>query len=351
MTDLEKQVRELFEKGLTLAQLRRFTFPHLYDGPTGLRLEERTRQRSESTKIILSILGYKNEAEYARGCFNKREENEACAKEEASYWNDEEKAKQIIELFESGMKLREIRDSVFLKWSADIPKHDIYYRKSTIDHIILRVLDCEDWDDYTRKQRNQRARRKYQKLKQEGKTKDSPSIKATLERDGSKCVISGVTDAIVVHHIDGDRSNNDLTNLISLSKEVHKAIHNGARAYVGEDLKHWEQTKPEYASELKKRVEYMDKYVEHLRMRGYEQACVESIPGEILFGRQKLCNELNISPVQKRSKGWYRVVVLKPTGFQEDPVEYEKQKLEFDKQMEDLERMDYETYKGFFDHE
>lgn len=351
MADLEKQVKDLFEKGLTLAQLRRIAFPHLYDGPTGLRLEERTRQRSESTKIILSILGYKNEAEYARGCFNKREENEACAKEEASNWNDEEKAKQIIELFESGMKLREIRDSVFLKWSADMPKHDIYYRKSTIDHIILRVLDCEDWDDYTRKQRNQRARRKYQKLKQEGKTVDSPSIIATLERDGNKCVISGATDAIVVHHIDGDRSNNDLTNLISLSKEVHKAIHNGARAYVGKDLKYWEQTKPEYVSDLKKRLEYMEEYVEHLRMRGYEQACVESISGEILFGSQKLCKELNISPVRKRSRGWYRVVVLKPTGYYENPIEYEKQQSEFDKFIEEMEELDNDEHEGVFYHE
>ncbi len=31
-----------------------------------------------------------------------------------------------------------------------------------------------------------------------------------------------------------------------------------ARAYVGKDLKHWEQTRSEYVSELKKRVEFIE---------------------------------------------------------------------------------------------
>ena len=84
----------------------------------------------------------------------------------------------------------------------------------------------------------------------------------------------------------------------------------------------------------------MESYVEYLHKIGYEQACVESISGEVLFGTDRLCVKLNISSVQKRRKGWYLVVVLKPTGFQEDPIEYEKQKSEFDKFMEEMDELD-----------
>jgi hypothetical protein len=96
----------------------------------------------------------------------ENKENETRAKEEASNWKNEEKAKQIIELFESGVHLREIRDSVFPNWSAGMTRDDKYRRKSTIDHIILKVLDCEDWDEYSRKQTKLREGRKRQKKKQ-----------------------------------------------------------------------------------------------------------------------------------------------------------------------------------------
>jgi hypothetical protein len=93
-------------------------------------------------------------------------EHDARAKEEASNWKDEEKAKQIIKLFESGVHLSGIRDSVFPNWSADMTKGEKYYRKTTIDYIVLKVLDCEDWDEYSRKQTKLREGRKRQKLKQ-----------------------------------------------------------------------------------------------------------------------------------------------------------------------------------------
>jgi len=165
MNDLEKQVKDLFEKGPTLAQLRRVAFSHLYDGPTGLDREELTRQRAEATKLILSILGYKDPAEYQKGFFRKRVENEARAKEEASSWMDDEKAQQIVKLFESGVLLAGIRNTVFPKWSADKPQFEKYYNKIKIDQIILKVLECEDWDEYARKQTKHRARRKKEKQK------------------------------------------------------------------------------------------------------------------------------------------------------------------------------------------
>ncbi|MDF1540166.1 MAG: hypothetical protein P1Q69_14830 [Candidatus Thorarchaeota archaeon] len=93
-------------------------------------------------------------------------EGDARAKEEASKWKNEEKAAQIIKLFESGVHLSGIRDSVFPNWTLDMTKDEKYYRKTTIDYIVLKVLECEDWDEYSRKQTKLRNLRKKKKMKQ-----------------------------------------------------------------------------------------------------------------------------------------------------------------------------------------
>jgi hypothetical protein len=87
---------------------------------------------------------------------------EMLAKEAASRWDNDDQARQILEHFESGLKLREIRDAVFPNWSAELTGDDKYFRKYTIDHIVLKALDCEDWDDYSRKQTRLRVLRKRQ---------------------------------------------------------------------------------------------------------------------------------------------------------------------------------------------
>ena len=87
-------------------------------------------------------------------------EVKARAREEASRWKDGKKAKQIIGLFEAGMHLWEIRDAVFPDWGAGLKKDDKYYRKSTIDCIVLKVLECGDWEAYARKQTKLRDLRK-----------------------------------------------------------------------------------------------------------------------------------------------------------------------------------------------
>lgn len=48
-----------------------------------------------------------------------------------------------------------------------------------------------------------------------------------LEAKGEECVICGAEENIEVHHIDGDRTNNDLSNLEPICNPHHKAIHNG----------------------------------------------------------------------------------------------------------------------------
>jgi hypothetical protein len=92
---------------------------------------------------------------------------EMLATEEASRWENEKEAQQIVEYFESGLKLREIRDAVFPDWSAELTGDDMYFRKYTIDHIVLKALDCEDWADYSRKQTRLRVLRKRQQLAQD----------------------------------------------------------------------------------------------------------------------------------------------------------------------------------------
>lgn len=48
---------------------------------------------------------------------------------------------------------------------------------------------------------------------------------------GRECIICGATEDIVVHHIDGDRSNNSLSNLMPVCWSCHFSIHSGAEGY------------------------------------------------------------------------------------------------------------------------
>lgn len=42
---------------------------------------------------------------------------------------------------------------------------------------------------------------------------------------GEECELTGATENIVVHHIDGDRSNDELDNLLVVAEKVHNNIH------------------------------------------------------------------------------------------------------------------------------
>lgn len=46
-----------------------------------------------------------------------------------------------------------------------------------------------------------------------------------LEAKGERCVICGTDENIVVHHLDGDRSNNSLDNLIPICRPHHSKVH------------------------------------------------------------------------------------------------------------------------------
>jgi len=52
-----------------------------------------------------------------------------------------------------------------------------------------------------------------------------------LEAKGEFCQICDDEKEIVVHHIDGDRENNDLDNLMPVCKSCHQRIHGGSAGY------------------------------------------------------------------------------------------------------------------------
>jgi tRNA U54 and U55 pseudouridine synthase Pus10 len=55
--------------------------------------------------------------------------------------------------------------------------------------------------------------------------------KVCLATKGRECEICGATKNIVVHHVDGDRSNNHIDNPVPMCKLCHKAVHWGDEGY------------------------------------------------------------------------------------------------------------------------
>jgi Arc/MetJ-type ribon-helix-helix transcriptional regulator len=51
--------------------------------------------------------------------------------------------------------------------------------------------------------------------------------KKCLSQKEEKCDVCGAEEQIEVHHIDGDRGNNNIENLIPLCKDHHLAVHRG----------------------------------------------------------------------------------------------------------------------------
>lgn len=48
-----------------------------------------------------------------------------------------------------------------------------------------------------------------------------------FEEHGEGCELCGSTTSIVAHHIDGDRENNELDNLLPVCRSCHTSIHGG----------------------------------------------------------------------------------------------------------------------------
>lgn len=55
-------------------------------------------------------------------------------------------------------------------------------------------------------------------------------------------MLCGASDSVVAHHINGDRSNNALDNLMPVCRSCHGLIHAGSDGF-----EHWHQKLPEHA--------------------------------------------------------------------------------------------------------
>lgn len=60
-----------------------------------------------------------------------------------------------------------------------------------------------------------------------------------LNAKGEKCIICGEMEEVIVHHVDGDRANNALSNLIPLCRYCHTGIHRQRENY-----EHWTKKLP-----------------------------------------------------------------------------------------------------------
>lgn len=56
-----------------------------------------------------------------------------------------------------------------------------------------------------------------------------------LREKPERCVVCGSEDDIIVHHVDGDRSNNSLDNLEPMCQSCHARLHNGSG-----EMEQWE---------------------------------------------------------------------------------------------------------------
>lgn len=87
------------------------------------------------------------------------------------------------------------------------------------EYIAFEILGFEDWDEYRRE--NKRLNNK--ERREEGFT--DKKKRKVRERDGEQCVLCLSNDDLHVHHIDGDRTNNDTENLVTLCERCHNRIH------------------------------------------------------------------------------------------------------------------------------
>lgn len=54
--------------------------------------------------------------------------------------------------------------------------------------------------------------------------------KVAIEERGERCEICERTREVIVHHIDGDRGNNEMDNLLVVCKTCHREIHKPSQA-------------------------------------------------------------------------------------------------------------------------
>lgn len=115
---------------------------------------------------------------------------------------------------------------------------------------ILKTWGCNTWAEYRAKHLRTRTRLRYESGFRRAR-------ELALERDDHKCVVTGDSEGLEVHHIDGDYKNNALINLVTLHKDVHVMISN--------------------MTEARRKHPWIRSYIEWLRTHGYSRTIAESI--------------------------------------------------------------------------
>ncbi|MHA1637853.1 MAG: hypothetical protein ACTSUB_07550 [Candidatus Thorarchaeota archaeon] len=253
--------------------------------------------------------------------------------------------KLVTSLFGLGANLRDMRHHLFqiphkyprfselrkqIKFE-DIAKDryrllasEFYTEKQFYDLLLLDLLDCESYEDLKRKKK---SRYSAKQQKERGGYSWTKRKKEARERDGNRCVITSDTKPLFVHHINGDKTDNQLENLVTIARRVNFVIHHGARDFHPKDLHHWERKDSEYVKKSADRHELLKKYIVWLQKHGFPNACLESLPlSELASGRWKRGANKDIHFSMYRRRGHhnhYWVALLEPTG-----LSFEKQSFE-----------------------
>ena len=154
---------------------------------------------------------------------------------------------RLAEMFEQECSLKEMRTAVVPNLSAvsELPSNIV---SAELNRAIALTLGFESVNGFVRAHGDAARKTHRRKMIESGWT---GARKAALERDGYKCVITGRTDNLQVHHIDSNSLNNELSNLITL----HRSYHVGAA--------HSRNV------ETKKGHFRMIEYAQYLRFHGY----------------------------------------------------------------------------------
>ena len=191
---------------------------------------------------------------------------------------DDEKKERVVKLFNLGWNIGDIRTEVYSHiYNKEPTERFRKYRSSTlhlkdmekqkiINQEILQALGFSEWDEYYR-----------ERVKILQKIHYGPEFrkvkKFVNERDGKTCQVTGGTENLHIHHIDRNKKNNELWNLLTIDRRVHKSIEHSI----------WEhQEAVSIGDEDWFIVEDALRYVDCLRERGYPECCVKAhvlLPG------------------------------------------------------------------------
>ncbi len=191
---------------------------------------------------------------------------------------DNTQKEHVVKLFNLGWNIGDIRTEVyshiynneqtvnFRKYRSNTLHLKDKEKQKIINQEIFQALGFSEWDEYGRERAKILQKIRYEpefiKVK-----------KFVNERDGKICQVTGGSEYLHIHHIDRNKKNNELWNLLTINRRVHKSIEHGI----------WERQEAVPIGDKDWYiVEDALRYVDCLRERGYPECCVKAhvlLPG------------------------------------------------------------------------